>query len=246
MPVDYSKWDKLDCSDDSDDEKQKKPTVVKTTPAAPAPAPKIAPPQKAAGSAWNSSNYHWEEQKLDVWGKQRLKDIFSKDKVSHRLDFNGAEIEITFSLDAFSVEGDVWTHIRKGNSVVGYNLELGISVKGKAKTSGGREEPLGMDVRGDLMVDDEIDWQIEWSAGGDLPFSKDVKNVVMARINELIASFLKDLEAKAHEKKATKASAETAGGGSPSAPNATVQPKSHFGGRVQVGGHQPGGLKLES
>ena len=37
---------------------------------------KPAAPKDASGSAWNASNYHWEEKQLDKWGKERLSQLF--------------------------------------------------------------------------------------------------------------------------------------------------------------------------
>jgi len=47
----------------------------------PAVAVKIEAPKEAQGSAWNASNYHFEEQSLDAWGRARLKALL-KQKVS--------------------------------------------------------------------------------------------------------------------------------------------------------------------
>ncbi len=73
MPIDYSKWDKMTFDGDSDASPQ--------SPAAAAPAARVQEatatsqsakmsielerPQQAEGSAWNVSNFHWEEQNLD-------------------------------------------------------------------------------------------------------------------------------------------------------------------------------------
>ena len=44
--------------------------------AAKAPQPaKLAAPKEAQGSAWNANNYHFEEQRLDAWGRERLKEL---------------------------------------------------------------------------------------------------------------------------------------------------------------------------
>merc|ERR1712216_46014 len=87
MPVDYSKWDKLDLSDDEGEA---------TTSVAKAPAKKAEPvasvrlekPKEAQGSAWNANNYHFEEQKLDVWGRARLKE-FLKAKAKLEIEHAG-------------------------------------------------------------------------------------------------------------------------------------------------------------
>jgi len=73
MPIDYSKWDKMTFDTDSD--------ASPLSPAAAAPAARVHEatatsqsakmsielerPQQAEGSAWNVSNFHWEEQNLD-------------------------------------------------------------------------------------------------------------------------------------------------------------------------------------
>ena len=41
---------------------------------------KLAAPKEAQGSAWNANNYHFEEQRLDAWGRERLKELL-KEKV---------------------------------------------------------------------------------------------------------------------------------------------------------------------
>ena len=47
-------------------------------PQAPQPAVKLAPPKEAQGSAWNANNYHFEEQRLDAWGRERLRELLKQ------------------------------------------------------------------------------------------------------------------------------------------------------------------------
>ncbi len=72
--IDYSKWDKMNLDDDSSSDGTPRP-------AAQAPSARVQGatsssetakvsieidrPQQAEGSAWNVSNFHWEEQNLD-------------------------------------------------------------------------------------------------------------------------------------------------------------------------------------
>ena len=74
MPIDYSKWDKMTFDTDSD-------ATPQSTASAAAPVSRVQEatatsqsakmaielerPQQAEGSAWNVSNFHWEEQNLD-------------------------------------------------------------------------------------------------------------------------------------------------------------------------------------
>jgi hypothetical protein len=147
MPVDYSKWDNLDLSDDED--APKKPASRKVEPAAPA---KIEKPKEAQGSAWNANNYHFEEQKLDVWGRARLKEIL-KQTVALEIEHQGQNFPFTMAFGVDKMEADVWSHIRKGKTAVGYNIELELGVDGQV-TAGPRQEPVLGSISADLMVRD--------------------------------------------------------------------------------------------
>ncbi|EKX42918.1 hypothetical protein GUITHDRAFT_153394 [Guillardia theta CCMP2712] len=241
MPVDYSKWDKLAASDSEDEEEKKAPQskrVVKEDEKIV--QPKLSAPKEASGSAWNASNYHWEEQKLDVWGKQRLKDVL-KPKATLSFTYNQTELTYEMNFDVDTITGDVWSHIRKGKSVLGYNLEFSLVVTGKVKTSS-REEMLNASLECDLMVDHEEDPVVRFTAGDNLPFKDTVKKCILAEYHSRIGFFLKELETKADERKSKiEESAKTQATSSEQATTA----KSHFGGRVQVGGHNPQGLRIE-
>eukprot|EP00960_Hanusia_phi_P045968 757535-Hanusia_phi.AAC.3 len=203
MPVDYSKWDKLAASD-SDEEDDKRAAqnkrVVKEDEKIVQPklsAPKVLLLERwstpeASGSAWNASNYHWEEQKLDVWGKQRLKDVL-KPKAFLAFHYNQTELTYEMNFEVDKISGDVWSHIRKGKSVLGYNLEFTLVVAGKVKTSS-REEMLSATLECDLMVDHEEDPVVRFTAGDGLPFKDTVKKCILAEYHSRIGAFLKELE----------------------------------------------------
>ena len=92
MPIDYSKWDDIDS--DSDDETVPKPASVAqknhsdATAAAPASSEEFDKKSKqdATGSAWNMNSWHFEETKLDEWGRARLKELLHRAPVSQYLE----------------------------------------------------------------------------------------------------------------------------------------------------------------
>ena len=97
------------------------------------------------------------------------------------------------NFDVDKISGDVWSHIRKGKSVLGYNLEFSLVVTGKVKTSS-REEMLNASLECDLMVDHEEDPVVRFTAGDNLPFKDTVKKCILAEYHSRIGFFLKELE----------------------------------------------------
>ena len=83
---------------------------------------------------------------------------------------NGPTLDLTFNFSVDTMEADAWSHIRKGKAVVGYNVELQLSVLGKIRTAS-RQESIEGKLRADLMVDDTPNVDLSFSAGGTLPFS---------------------------------------------------------------------------
>ncbi len=72
--IDYSKWDKMNLDDDSSSDGTPRPAgqgpsarVQGSTSSSETAkvSIEIDRPQQAEGSAWNVSNFHWEEQNLD-------------------------------------------------------------------------------------------------------------------------------------------------------------------------------------
>lgn len=201
---------------------------------------RLEKPKEAQGSAWNANNYHFEEQKLDVWGRARLKELL---KAKSKLEIEHAgqtfPLELDFGID--KMEADVWSHIRKGKTAVGYNIEIELGANGTVSCGERREEVLGS-MTADLMVDDEPELQLSLSKGLGLPFTPQIqaaiKNEFIARFN----TFVTELKAKADKHK------QKAEGTAQSAAALKVEQEakatSHFGGRVQVGGHNPEGLRV--
>mmetsp|Transcript_6272 Transcript_6272/g.15205 ORF Transcript_6272/g.15205 Transcript_6272/m.15205 type:complete len:281 (+) Transcript_6272:103-945(+) len=279
MPVDYSKWDNLDLSDDSDEEEKRRKAAPKKRVDASKPGGaeevvhKPSAPKDANGAAWNASNYHWEEKQLDTWASQRLGQLFhaANKGVAEIVLENGPTLDLTFNFSVDTMEADAWSHIRKGKAVVGYNVELELSVVGKIRTAA-REERIEGKLRADVMVDDEPNVDLSLSAGGTLPFSAQIRKALLGEFNARCSSFVTELEGKAQQQRsATEASvgekAPTASVGEMAqvapvvgafaSPQPDVVPatamdaskqadgaKSHFGGRVQVGGHKAGGLRI--
>jgi len=231
--VDYSKWDNLDLSDDED--APKKPASRKVEPAAPA---KIEKPKEAQGSAWNANNYHFEEQKLDVWGRARLKEIL-KQTVALEIEHQGQNFPFTMAFGVDKMEADVWSHIRKGKTAVGYNIELELGVDGQV-TAGPRQEPVLGSISADLMVDNDPEFSLSLSKGVGLPFTPQIQTVIKSEFISRFNAFVAELKAKAD---AHKEKVETSASAAPKLAQEAAA-KSHFGGRVQVGGHNPGGLRL--
>jgi len=238
MPVDYSKWDNLELSDDEEEKKAPPPKrgAAKKEEA-------VKPPKQATGSAWNANNYHWEEQKLDAWGKERLQQLFAATEKAHEeIDFKGQRLSFGYNYKVSTLEGDAWTHIRKGKTVVGYNFEIVLTFSGKIKTSS-REEHVAGELTADVMVDDDADVNIDIKEGSDLPFVSSVKQCVKSEFNRRIGKFVQELGQKAQvQREKTEQLAQEAS--KVAAVAQQEQAKSHFGGRVQVGGHVAKGLRI--
>ena len=123
MPIDYSKWDDIDS--DSDDETVPKPASVAqknhsdATAAAPASSEEFDKKSKqdATGSAWNMNSWHFEETKLDEWGRARLKELLHRAPVSQYLEVDGLELDLDAKIVVREIKGDCWVHVRKGKKV---------------------------------------------------------------------------------------------------------------------------------
>jgi hypothetical protein len=245
MPINYSKWNSIDVSDSDEEENSKK-----AAPSKPAAAPaKPAPPKEAVGSAWNASNFHWEEQKLDAWGKDRLKELLTVSPFNSEIIWNnGSRLDCMLSFTCKELEGEAWTHIRKGRSVLGYNFEVKLDFMGKIKTGGGREDDFSGNLSADAMVDNDPEVECELTEGKQFPFSKELRASVQDTFRGVLSRFIVELDEKARSQKqkteATAAGSAPAPAPAPAPVAGAVAAKSHFGGRVQVGGHNPDGLRI--
>ena len=139
MVLDYSKFNNIVDSDDEEEEQQRREQEERRAaaeaarkkqqqasksnqPSSTQPKVEVSKPQEAKGSAWNMNSWHYEEQNLSKWGKQRLQSLL---KHHHEcfLEHEGLELEFNFDLSQRKVEGDCWTHIRKGKKVDGKNYD---------------------------------------------------------------------------------------------------------------------------
>jgi hypothetical protein len=144
MPIDYSKWDDIDS--DSDDETPPKPAPAaqkKGTSDATAAAPASSvefdkkSKQEATGSAWNMNSWHFEETKLDEWGRARLKELLHRAPVSEYIDVDGLELDLDAKIVCREVKGDCWVHVRKGKKVWGHDFDCAIDWAGAIRGGSG-------------------------------------------------------------------------------------------------------------
>ena len=139
MPIDYSKWDDIDS--DSDDETVPKPASVAqknhsdATAAAPASSEEFDKKSKqdATGSAWNMNSWHFEETKLDEWGRARLKELLHRAPVSPYLEVDGLELDLDAKIVVREIKGDCWVHVRKGKKVWGHDFDCAINWAGSIR-----------------------------------------------------------------------------------------------------------------
>jgi hypothetical protein len=246
MPINYSKWNSIDVSDSDEEDAPKKTASSKQV----IPSAKPAPPKEAVGSAWNASNFHWEEQKLDSWGKDRLKELLTVSPFSAEIVWNsGSRLDCALSFTCKELEGEACTHIRKGRSVLGYNFEVKLDFLGKIKTGGGREDDFSGNLSADAMVDNDPEVECELTEGRQFPFSKELRASVRDTFCGVLSRFIAELDEKARSQKqkteaVSSAPVPPAAAVAPAPVAGAVAPKSHFGGRVQVGGHNPDGLRI--
>ena len=244
MPINYSKWNSIDVSDSDEEEQLSKAFPEKKI----EDSVKLAPPKEAIGSPWNASNFHWEEQKLDDWGKVRFRELLTSVGFKSEVSWENSRYDCSLTFSCKELEGEAWSHIRKGKSVLGYNFEVKLDFLGKIKAAGLREDQFSGELSADLMVDNEADVECQLKQGSHLPFSKELRCTVRRTFCGVLASFIAELDEKARsQKQKTESNAATpALTSSTPASNGVsgVTPKSHFGGRVQVGGHNPDGLRI--
>lgn len=192
MPIDYSKWDNLD---DSDDDESCKPIAA---PAKPAPPPKApAKPAEASGSQWNLNSWHFEETKLDKWGEERLRSLLDKAKhktlIVHKADLE-LELELALDIAITKIEGEAWTHIRKGKKATGYNYEMSFGWNGSVSGGTARQDVHGT-LEYELTVDDD-EPSFVFSCVQDVPFKKEIQSALLGFINQQCQVFVKELSDK--------------------------------------------------
>ena len=127
MPINYSKWNSIDVSDSDEEEQLSKAFPEKKI----EDSVKLAPPKEAIGSPWNASNFHWEEQKLDDWGKVRFRELLTSVGFKSEVSWENSRYDCSLTFSCKELEGEAWSHIRKGKSVLGYNFEVKLDFLGK-------------------------------------------------------------------------------------------------------------------
>ena len=98
------------------------------------------------------------------------------------------------------MDADVWSHIRKGKTAVGYNIELELGVDGCLSAGDKKEAVLGS-MTADLMVDDEPECSLSLSKGTGLPFTPQIQAAIRADFLSRVNAFVRDLQAKAEAHK---------------------------------------------
>ena len=199
MPIDYSKWDDIDS--DSDDETVPKPASVAqknhsdATAAAPASSEEFDKKSKqdATGSAWNMNSWHFEETKLDEWGRARLKELLHRAPVSQYLEVDGLELDLDAKIVVREIKGDCWVHVRKGKKVWGHDFDCAIDWAGSIRGGSGLQIH-GFAEWNWAVDDDEVEVIVRMAQ--EVPFKPAVcaavKKVIVARCEK----FAKELAAK--------------------------------------------------
>jgi hypothetical protein len=98
------------------------------------------------------------------------------------------------------MDADVWSHIRKGKTAVGYNIELELGVDGHL-SAGDKKEPVMGSLTADLMVDNDPEVSLSLSKGTGLPFTPQIQAAVRAEFLSRVNTFVGDLQAKAEAHK---------------------------------------------
>ena len=199
--ADYSKWDDIDTDSDDDAPQRKQKAAATSTPAA---AGAAAPMDKAgttteaksptaSGSSWNVNSWHFEETKLDEWGKERLTALLHRASVHSHIEHLGVEVELEAYLVVKEITGECWVHIRKGKKVCGYNFDIKVDWAGKIL--GGSGLQVHGFVEHSFTVDDDDD-EIVFRMAQDVPFKQQIGRAVKATVAEKCDAFVKELEKK--------------------------------------------------
>mmetsp|Transcript_25827 Transcript_25827/g.49040 ORF Transcript_25827/g.49040 Transcript_25827/m.49040 type:complete len:253 (+) Transcript_25827:109-867(+) len=192
MPIDYNKWNNLSLSDDETDEAPKKPAVATSNHVA---APKPDRPQEAAGSSWNLNSWHFEESNYDKWGKDRLMELLHEAVGNYTIDFNDAELDLLLTVKASKIEGEAWTHIRKGKKATGYNYEMALTWVGIVSGRDMSEQVHGS-LDYELTVDDDEPDTVFKCAQNHIPFVPQVKTCLLRLVCEKCAIMVSELSKK--------------------------------------------------
>ena len=197
MPIDYSKWDDIDS--DSDDETVPKPASVAqknrsdATAAAPASSEEFDKKSKqdATGSAWNMNSWHFEETKLDEWGRARLKELLHRAPVSQYLKSTGSS-SISMQDCRAGDQGGLLGSRQEGQEGVGHDFDCAIDWAGSIRGGSGLQIH-GFAEWNWAVDDDEVEVIVRMAQ--EVPFKPAVcaavKKVIVARCEK----FAKELAA---------------------------------------------------
>ena len=82
------------------------------------------------------NSWHFEETKLDEWGRARLKELLHRAPVSQYLEVDGLELDLDAKIVVREVKGDCWVHVRKGKKV-GHDFDCAIDWAGSIRGGSG-------------------------------------------------------------------------------------------------------------
>ena len=188
MPIDYSKWNSLSL-EDSDGEGPA-PPPAKAEPAPPA----AAPPSSSGGGS-----YHWQEKDHGKWGKARLKALLDKARVAAPFAHEANEYTANVTLTITSLEGDAWTHLRKGKLKTGYDFTFTVTFAGTVDGSGGsnRWPCQGKLENYDLAMGELANPDYVFSCFQQFPFRSSLEAAVVSKVKAQCKVFVGDLERRA-------------------------------------------------
>ena len=185
MPIDYSKWNSLSL-EDSDGEGPA-PPPAKAEPAPPA----AAPPSSSGGGS-----YHWQEKDHGKWGKARLKELLDKARVAAPFAHEANEYTANVTLTITSLEGDAWTHLRKGKLKTGYDYTFTITWAG-AVMGGPNRWPCQGKVEYDLAMGELENPDFVFSCRERFPFRSSLEAAVICKVKAQCRVFVRELERRA-------------------------------------------------
>mmetsp|Transcript_5303 Transcript_5303/g.19393 ORF Transcript_5303/g.19393 Transcript_5303/m.19393 type:complete len:266 (+) Transcript_5303:132-929(+) len=204
MVLDYSKFNNIVDSDDEEEEERRKEQEQRKAAAAIERSKqgaasssqskvKVDKPHDAKGSAWNMNSWHYEEQDLGKWGKRRLQELL-KNRHECFFEHDGLELEFEFDLSPGKVEGDCWTHIRKGKKVVGFDYELSLRYSGALRSDSNKWLATGR-VEYEFTVDDD-DPSVQFTSDQSFPFHNKIKAAVLEHITARLQVFVSELRVR--------------------------------------------------
>lgn len=268
--IDYSKWDKMNLDDDSSSDGTPRPAgqgpsarVQGSTSSSETAkvSIEIDRPQQAEGSAWNVSNFHWEEQNLDKWGDVLLRQMLFEKHVKSRVEYSTGSVLLDYSLSAKKEEEltvEAWSHIRKGCLVCGYNVEAKLAFEGTA-TGGPKQVAFTGTIAAEAMVDTEAEVSVSITKiPSDVPFTSAIIADVRKHVSAQLQLWASRLQEKGRAVKASKESAATPCAAAATASPAAAAPvaltptfaadgsRTYSGSSsIQIGGHNPMGKRLD-